>query len=464
MADRKKVPKIRARRVGNSTAKKNAKATKEFHKTKTESIRMNSQNNKTIYEPVTQKRNSDNGAASVNRNKPKTVYNSQRGQAVKRNNNSFSVIRGKKSEFQRKKLVMLCVSLIAIVSVLIFCLTSPTGPIERITNSFELIGSGDFSNTLNGAKILSLQKTNNKVFALTNSHLCGFSFSGKDFLQLQHNFSNPVLELSEERSLIYNRESNKFIIANNSGAIFEESLQQPIFCGDISYNGSVAFACEASSYSAQILVFDKNMKQYYKWYLADGLVSDIAVSDNGKFVAVAVLKVKNGEFVSQLYCINTKEQEPIFTKEFVGETILKVESTSSSEFVYTSDKKISFVKWKTGEEINKNNFGATSYFEVVSEYYLAIFGETNHSEIVLFEDDGEVHYQFEFNGIIDDISIYDDQIYILSSNKVFCFNSPNKDKTVLNLDNNVDYVLGVNNGFVSFNNINMEFVPIDANQ
>ena len=49
MADRKKVPKIRARRVGNSTAKKNAKATKEFHKTKTESIRMNSQNNKTVY-------------------------------------------------------------------------------------------------------------------------------------------------------------------------------------------------------------------------------------------------------------------------------------------------------------------------------------------------------------------------------------------------------------------------------
>lgn len=462
MADRKKVKKVRTKRVAKP------KISKKVSNNNTQSIRMDSQKSESVKNSSIVKKTAQKNVYS--KNDRTTVYKKENHISKKpapnrecKRSNGFSVIYGKKGEIEKKNLITICITFIVVLSILIFCLTSPTGPIERITNAFEVMGSGEYPAILSGTKVLAFKTVKDKAFALTNSHLCGYTFSGKNFLQLQHNFSNPVLDISNERTLVYNRESNKFIIANNSGIVFEQGLEQSILCADISYNGSVAFACESASYAAQILVFNKNMKQYYTWYLADGLVSDIAVSNNGDYVAVAVLKVKNGAFLSQIYCLDTDEKEPVFTKELVGETVLKIESVSSSKFAYTSDKKVAFIEWKSGEDVNKNSFGAPAYFKNISDYYLALYGEANHSDIVLFNSLGEVKHQFEFNGIIDDVSVYDENIFVLSSNKVTYFNFYNTVKETLNLEGNADFILGIEDGFLALNNINMNFVPIEPN-
>lgn len=462
LADRKKVQKIKSKRTVKFKPTNNEKvSSKKTVKKETQTIKMS-----TEWPKSTISSNKRNGS-SVKRVPKKNINSSNKNHEVKtiqkRKNIPYSVIRGKKGEIKKKRLVTLCISFILILSFFVFYITSPTGPVERITNGFELFGSGKYPTVLSGTKVLSLQTVNNKFFALTNSHLCGYTYSGKNFILLQHNFSNPVLEVSEERTLVYNRESNKFIIANNSGSVFEENLEESIFCADISYNGSVAFACNSTSYASQICVFNKNLKQYYTWYLADGLVSDIALSNNGKYIALAVLKVKNGLFSTEIYCLDTSKKEPIYTKELIDETVLKIESVSSSNFVYTSNKKVVFLKWKTGETINSNNFGSPTYFSKISKYNLALYGEANRSDIVLFNASGKTKHQFEYNGIIDDISIFDKKIYVLSGNKVEYFDFSNSDKSTVNLDIKSDYILGTKNGLLSFENINLNFVPINKN-
>ena len=460
MAERKKVQQIKTKRTSNKPKKAVNKT--NLVNQKTQPIKMTSKNEKPV-KKFENKADVKKTVKSVRQSQPKTVRNNETNRNRKKPL-TFSVIRGNKGEVEKKKLISICVSLVLILSVLIFFLTSPTGPVERITNAFEIMGGGNFPATLTGTKLLSFNTVDNKAFALTNSHLCGYTFSGKNFIQLQHGFSNPVLDLSKERALVYNRESNKILIANNSGLVFEQNLEKPVYCADISYNGSVAFACESASYSAQVLVFDKNMKQYYTWYLADGLISDIALSNNGKYVAVAVLKVKNGAFYSQIYCLDTDEKDPIYTKELADETVFKIESTSGSDFVYSSNKKVSFVKWKTGEIINTNGFGAPTYFNKVSKYYLALYGEANHSDIVLYNSSGEIKHQFEHNGIIDDISVFDDTVYILSSNKITCFDFKKTTEKTITLDNNVNNVLGVDGGALVVNNTTINFVPSDVNK
>jgi len=456
LADRKKVHKIRTKNTVKFKASKR-NSVSSINK-KTQPIKMNSQKDERIFE--NNHKESDfprKKRESVVSKKTVKPIDKEKGSTDYKKSEKFSVINGNKSHNNKKRLLTVCISFILICSILIFYFTSPTGPIERITNAFAVMGSGEYPAVLTGTNVLSFQTVDEKIFALTNSHLCGYDFSGKNFLQLQHNFSNPILDVSEERTLIYNRESNKFIIANNSGSVFEQSLEQSVYCADISYNGSVAFACDSTSYSAGIFVFDKNMKQFYTWYLADGLVSDITVSDDGEYIALAVLKVKNGVFSSEIYCLDTAEKEPIFVKELSDETVLKIESVSSSAFVYVSDKKVSFVEWETGEIINKNNFNAPSYLTNASDYYIALFGEANHSDIVLFNSEGEIEHQFEYNGIIDDISIFDETVYVLSGNKITYYNFLKTDNKVITLESKPDYILGVDNGFLSVNNINIDF-------
>ena len=83
--------------------------------------------------------------------------------------------------------------------------------------------------------------------------------------------------------------------------------------------------------------------------------------------------------------------------------------------------------------------------------------------IVLFNSSGEIKHQFEFNGIIDDISVFDKYVFVLSGNKVTFFDFYNKQKETVNLDGKVDYILGIKGGFLTLNNVNMKVFPIENN-
>lgn len=333
---------------------------------------------------------------------------------------NLSVVLGNKLKAQRKKMVYYLVSLAVVGSLIAFCASSPTGPIERITNSFAVIGGSSNPASLSGTGVKALKTANNRLFVVSDTHFDAFSASGKQFLSYQHNFSNPVLEVSHERTLVYNRESTGFVIANNSDKIFEQNLEYAIFCADIADCGSVAFATKASGYSAQVQVFARGMKQKFTWYLVDGLISDVALSDNGKYLAVSVLNVSGGVFTSVIYCFKTNSEIPLFTIERSGESVVSLETVSRNCFAYVSEDKISFINWKNGAitTADADNL-SPSFLKTHSNGVLGVFSEAARSKIIGFNKKGIKKFEFEYNGLIDDIAFSKNKIYIMRSNQVF---------------------------------------------
>lgn len=375
----------------------------------------------------------------------------------------FSVVLGTKQEVRRKRLITSVIAFVVILSVLVFCLTSPTGPIERITNSFALIGGGDFPANISGSETLAFKNYNEKSFLLSNSHLMGYNSSGKEFINFQHDFSNPVLETSDERILIYNRESNGFIVANNSNILFEESLPSSIYCATIGKNGSMAFVTATTSYAAQILVFSSSMKQYYSWYLADGLITDIALSNNGDYVAVSVLKVKNGIFASEIYCLDTDEENPIFVKEIKDESVVELEVISSGEFMYISNESTAIVDWDSGEilKVGDQNL-SPSYFKATGDGALAVYSEAALSQVYLFDSWGDTDTSFEYNGIIEDITFFDETFFILSGNQISVLDILGKQTAVITLTQKPSFIIGVDEkGVLASDNLHINYCSVN---
>lgn len=367
---------------------------------------------------------------------------------------SLTVILGKKTETRRKRLITSLIAFVIITTIIIFCSTSPTGPIERITNSFTVMGGGKFPVSISGNDVLTLKTENDKSFLLTDSHLCGYNSSGKEFVNYQHNFSNPVLKTSVARTLVYNRESTGFIIANHTNVLFEQNLDNAIFCGDISYNGSVAFVTDSQSYAAQILVFNKGMKQYFSWYLADGLVSDITLSNDGDKLAVAVLKVKNGEFCTVIYCLDTDKDQPVFEKELLGESIAKLETVSSKKFAYISNKGSAFIDWKSGAVTDDSpKVGAPSFMNTLNNGLLVTYGETANSQIVFYKPSGLKRFQLEYNGLIDCITSNDKYVYILSGNQIYVLNSEGEQVNLISLNQKPKFISGIKGGVLAVDNL-----------
>lgn len=369
---------------------------------------------------------------------------------------NLSVVLGNKLKAQRKRLITYVGTLAVIGAIVAFCVSSPTGPFERITNSFAVLGGGDYPAAISGTGVRALRQDNGKSFVLSNSHLCGYNAAGKEFLNIQHNFSNPVLEVSHERTLVYNRESTGFLIANNSDILFEQNLEFPIYTADIADNGSVAFATKSSGYAAQVQVFARGMKQKFTWYLVEGLISDVTLSENGKYLAVSVLKVKDGNFSSQVYCFRINKEEPLFTLEQNGASVVALETVSADRFAYLSKDALTFVDWKTGAETKADSDGrAPTFFRVGAAGTFGVFGEAAQSLIVKYDRKGRSLKQVEYHGLLDDIAVSDDYVYILRGNQIIVLDWQGDELGSILLDQKPFYLAAMKQSVYSVDNLSL---------
>lgn len=367
---------------------------------------------------------------------------------------NLSIVLGNKLKAQRKRLITYVASLAVVGAVVAFCASSPTGPFERITNSFAVMGGGKYPAAISGTGVRALKQDNGKSMVLTGSHLCAYNTAGKEFLNIQHNFSNPVLEVSHERNLVYNRESTGFLITNNSDILYEENLEFSIYTADIADDGTVAFATKSSGYAAQVQVFARGMKQKFTWYLVDGLVSDVTLSENGKYLAVSVLKVKDGSFTSQVHCFRISKEEPLFTLEQKNTSIVALETVSTNCFAYVSKDTLTFVDWKTGAETKASQEGrAPAFFRVGAAGTFGVFGEAAQSLIVFYDRKGRAVKQMEYRGLIDDIAVSKEYIYILRGNQIVVLDWQGMELGTVPLDQKPFYIAAMKKNVYSVDNL-----------
>lgn len=385
--------------------------------TQTESVAANRQKKSQFRSSGTKDRTAQGSNGSNTKSKRPNSKNTFR--VMKKSGSGLSVVTGRKAAIKRKTVSFYSIIAIIIISVIVFSAATPTGPFEYIGNRFKTIGTGKFPSSVVGSETVSLQSSKNNAFLLSDSHLCGYNSKGKKFFEYQHNFSSPILKTSSERCLIFNRESTDYVVLNNSGKIYNKKLDNMIYSADISDSGAVAFATKATGYSAEVKVLNKRMKQKFSWFLADGLVSDVALSENGKNVAVSVIKVENGIYKSTVLCFNIKSVNPLFKIECENECVMSLESVSDKCFAYTTEHDAVFINWKNGTKITSSDGKLPlSFFKKCSSGAVAVFGKNTSSVVNVYRKNGNLIKTFNYDGLIDDISTNGENVYLLKNNKI----------------------------------------------
>ncbi len=473
MAERKRVKKVNPKKnIGkkpsvskkgpSSTAKNISKTTSTPKVNKFEKIEM-SKSPKKATKPVEKKTAPKSQKVYYEaENKQKISSLPQRNKPEQKRKN-LGVIKGGKETLLRRRLTTLLVLIIVVVSIVIVSAMSPTGIIEKITNSISVAGSGKFPITVSGSKVISVKTKGDKNFLLTDSHLSGYNQKGKTFVEYQHSFGSPVLETSAERCLVFNRESTGYSVSNNREKIREGNLKNAIYCGAISDSGTTAFATKSSGYAAEVVVFKKNMTQIFSWYLIEGFVSDIALSNDGKYIAVAVLKVKNGVFSSEITCFKVSEEEAIYTKTFDNSYVRKLETVNSRQFVAVTDNSVVFADFKKDiSSVPTETELSPSVIKQIDNTLLVVYSENSVARIVTYNPKGEVIYDFEYSGLIDDIAAEDDLVYILNSNKISILNTLGEVTETLSLSQIASNIVGNQKGVLVVDNMHLSLVEYSS--
>lgn len=336
-------------------------------------------------------------------------------------NDSFKVVKGRKLEQKRRTRNILVVLASIFVLLIIFQLSLPIGIVDSLENLTAVVGNGSYPISLSGTETYNSSAKNGYYFTLNNSSLQAFSNSGKKTLSVVHGFEKPILKTSETRALVFDQGGNSVIVYNLHSEKNNKTFEENILCAAISRCGTYAVATTSESYAGVVSVYDKNDKLLYEWYSATDLINNVALSPNGKKLAVSTVNSKGGELEANVYVLKYDSATPVFSQKYSGEAVYSLENSGNRGFMIISSQKIEFVKWgRFKTKVHESDY-EINIFRNNGSQTVAVFNRSSNrtdNKICVFSSSGELKYEIEYNGLISDISVYGNHIYCMNDSQI----------------------------------------------
>lgn len=341
----------------------------------------------------------------------------------------YRVIKGNKSKNRLKRFLKLTACLPVIAIILLANFMTPTGIIETASNFMVELGSGDDSVNLQSNKITDFRNDGGRISVLSDTYLELYNANAKQMLCHQHGFSTPQLKTSDSRVLVFDRGGKGFKIFNNSKMLLDEKLQATIISADISRNGSMAFVTESTGYLAQVSVFDKDLKNKFTFYSSEKRITDAALNNRGRKLAVSEIFVENGVCSSTVSVYNFSDSKPVFVEKFENEIITSLINTGS-RILAVGSKTIAYLSWNgKHKELPSLNNSLIKFKVINNKNAIFVTGSINglsKSCVSVYNSKGVQISSFDFDDNITDISLASDTIWILSGNTVKKYSAEGK--------------------------------------
>ena len=359
------------------------------------------------------------------RKKPKSKsekVNSKREYSTNEQQSGLEVVKGSRKRRRKVRIIALSVAFAVVLAIFIINFLTPTGLIEYFQNNYAASGKGDFP--------VSVYSSNSEYFGCHNDIITQtndtffevYNTNGKLIQAVSHGMSNPQLEVSEARFLLYDRERYGVSIFNYANELHTKEFENTIISADICRSGSYAVVTTSEVYKNSVFVYDKNNELKYTWNSANYYITDVAVSNNGKKIALCLLNSNAGSFESFIYILDFKSATP--TEKYTFNDI--VSSVSNyGEYIFANgfDRAYS-IKWDGGQsDLGVNgtircydfDFGGNACF---------VFGRGDNEQIntvAVLNEDGNLLSAFDFNSAVTDVAINDKFVAVLSPTECYIY-------------------------------------------
>ena len=331
------------------------------------------------------------------------------------------VVAGKKGERGRKLMLLTSVIAVVVVAVMLMQILLPAGLFQTFSNIASIFGTGSYPISVSGSETLSVVPFNSYYFHLTDTHISAYSSGGKVLFSEAHGFEKPILCTSKGRALLYNQGGKHFLIYDLRGQKSSNETTNEIICGAMSDSGKFAIVTYSDSYASAVTVYNKSLKSIYEWYSAEETINNIAISSNGRKIAVSTFNSSSGVFNSKVNIINFKSATPEHTVKYEKEIVYGLKTGNKSNFSVIKSNGIDCVKWFNYKTEAYSDDYDILYYRDTGSKNVAVFNresDRTDNKIVIFSKHGNIKNTVNYKGIINDIQVKGSNIYCINDSSV----------------------------------------------
>lgn len=245
------------------------------------------------------------------------------------------------------KIIGLCVILLIFVMVLAAVMSNVTGLSVGDAGASGAEGSLIYSSLPDS--IRDVEAYSSGTVMLTDTALEYLDNTGKKLVSNSHLFSQPVMRVRGSAVLLYDKGGNQLRLEKNSSVYNTFTVASSITAAALGAKGNYAYVLnEDSSYQSHLFVYSYQGKKQFEWGSASDYCIALSLSDNGKAIAVAMLGVENGEYLSKVSLFRFSETQAEYTVELPDCTVYEICFINNKTIAVLTDNG-AFVVDKKGE-------------------------------------------------------------------------------------------------------------------
>lgn len=287
----------------------------------------------------------------------------------------------------------------------------------------ETFGGGEGSGypvSISGSTVLHMENMQGSLALLSDTSFTMLNSQGKETVRRPHTYTDPLMKVAGKYALIAEAGGARLSLETRSQTMWEKTLDYTIVSACVSENGTVAVVTSADqSYSCEILVFKSNGQQLYRRSRGRQAV-DVAVSPDGRSVAVVSLAADNGDICSYLevFRLDSDSQEPAFSETETGIMLFAVEYLEDGALAAVGDTALWIADAQAGNVMRCSYNSRQLLGYAVSGNTAAVvtqaYGSTEDGEVSLFDGDGNLLYTQAFPGAFRNVSAWDNGYLLLT--------------------------------------------------
>ncbi len=260
----------------------------------------------------------------------------------------------------------------------------------------------------------------NNLVVAGSSGIKIFSGTGSQVYSGNEKFSKPHAASSDKYLLVYDFGGTRFSLYNTFTSVFSDSFDYPITDGAISDSGTFALVTRTKEYNYAVMVYSKNCNLINR-YRGNEYVIDVAISDDGKRIAVAKVDSEGGYYNTTLMLCEPGSEDVIQTLTLSRVFPVRCAFSDDGNLALLCDKEIFFYDKNGSLRGNYPISGELNSIACQGDFVaLSVADNAIQSDntVIVLDYKGNVKYEGDVFARISDIELFDGRLFVLTDTDI----------------------------------------------
>ncbi len=286
---------------------------------------------------------------------------------------------------------------------------------------------GSYPYDTKGQNVRDMKRIGNDLMLVKPEGICVLDYSAAVLQDSRFKYADIYVNVRNSRAVIFDRNACGFSVVSKTKNLSEGETKGAILTAAMAKNGFVAVASMSDSAASELTVYDRAMKEYFKWECVSDYIIDMSISPNGKNIAVIVLGVKEAEIHSKLWVFEMGATKPLASFDYDGTTLVDVEYTGKRDIIVLGDNLRSVISSDMTRKDESFSGDTLSCFASAENGKQAVvllpYGDENSAKLSVYAKDGSKSFEESFNSKVLNVACSASYAAVLAKDGVYVYDS-----------------------------------------